>query len=69
MGEAMKMSSHAERFRYYANAYGECDTCHTPDVPVYREDSDEGWQECERCDAARELRRVRRALARKAARP
>jgi Zn ribbon nucleic-acid-binding protein len=60
------MATHAERFRYYANAQGECDACHGADsVPVYREDSEEGWQECERCDKAREARKAARAQSRK----
>lgn len=45
---------------FYANAVGECDTCHIGPVNVYREDTDEGWQECERCDTARQERRERR---------
>lgn len=49
-----------------ANATGECDTCHGEPCPVYREDSEEGWQECERCSAARAGRRAVKAAMRKA---
>lgn len=62
------MSTFHERFSYYANAYGQCDSCNgAENVPVVREDNEQGWQECERCYKARLDRRMARAQARKGA--
>ena len=48
-------------FSALANTRGECDDCHCPDLPLIREDSDEGWQSCETCTGARAGRRAVRA--------
>ena len=48
------------RQQFVANACGDCDTCHAENIPVYREDTDEGWQECIDCDARRFARKEMR---------
>ena len=58
-----RLMREARRF-FFPNAQGHCDTCHAEDVPVCREDTDEGWQECIGCAAQRFARReMRRAVS------